>query len=322
MEEESMTTHDQSMRPAALSLASSTSCSRSQTPACCQSRVMTKISIVVPCFNQQEFIAETLDSVLHQSFTDWECIVVNDGSTDDSEAVIQRYVKKDHRFLSFTRKNAGVAAARNFGFAQASGDLFVPLDGEDKIHPDFLRRALECFTKEPDIDLVHCKTQRIGESRKVWRLPEYSYEKLLWQNMIVNTAMYRRDAFFRVGGYSPEMVHGFEDWEFYVRLLSPASKVRFIDAPMFLYRVKKSSRSTELVSLGKVEESQRLIYTRNREAYGPFMENPISAFGARMKEFAPFFSARYRRTLRYAHAAYASVIAVLLVNIAWLLSRQ
>ncbi|SMG13951.1 glycosyltransferase family 2 protein [Paraburkholderia susongensis] len=283
---------------------------------------MTKISIVVPCFNQQEFIAETLESVLHQSFTDWECIVVNDGSTDGSAAVIQRYAEKDPRFLSFTRENGGVAAARNFGFAQASGDLFVPLDGDDQIHPDFLRRALACFTEQPDTDLVHCKTQRIGESKKIWRLPEYSYEKLLWQNMIVNTTMYRRDAFFRVGGYSSEMIHGFEDWEFYVRLLNPASKVRFIDAPMYLYRVKKSSRSTELVTLGKVEESQRLIYTRNRGAYESFMENPISVFGKRMKEFAPFFSSRYRRTLRYVHMGYASVIAGLLIVIAWLLIRH
>jgi glycosyltransferase involved in cell wall biosynthesis len=280
---------------------------------------MTKISIVVPCFNQEEFIGETLESVLRQSYSDWECIIVNDGSTDGSEGIIQQYASRDRRFLPFTRANAGVAAARNFGFSQATGALFVPLDGDDKIHPDFLKLSAECFAAHPDTDLVHCKTKRIGESNKIWRLPEYSYEKLLWQNMIVNTTMYRREGFFRIGGYSSEMIHGFEDWEFYVRLLSPQSKVRFVDAPLYLYRVKKNSRSTELVTLGKVEESQRLIFTRNRAKYEQFLDNPISVVGQRMKEFAPFYSSRYKRQLRYVHAAYAGVIVALLVAGAFLL---
>lgn len=273
---------------------------------------MSKVSIVVPCFNQERFIADTLESVLRQSYSDWECIIVNDGSTDGSDAVIQRYAEKDHRFLPFTKQNGGVAAARNFGFAQAKGELFVPLDGDDKLHRDFLQRAVECFKRQPDTDLVHCKTKRFGANTKVWRLPEYSYEKLLWQNMLVNTAIYRRDAFFRSGGYSQEMVHGFEDWEFYVRLLGPQSKVRFIDAPLFLYRVKGCSRSSEQIESGKIEESQRLIYSRNRANYDQFSANPISTFGQRMNDFAPSYTARYKRQVRYIHAAYGVVIAGLL----------
>ncbi|MFM0280103.1 glycosyltransferase family A protein [Paraburkholderia sediminicola] len=273
---------------------------------------MSKVSVVVPCFNQEEFIAEALESVLRQSYSDWECIIVDDGSTDESQAIIQRYAAKDPRFLVVTKVNGGVAAARNFGFAQARGTLFVPLDGDDKLHPDFLGRAVECFTAQPDTDLVHCKTKRFGATSKVWRLPEYSYEKLLWQNMIVNTTMYRREAFLRVSGYSSEMIHGFEDWDFYVRLLSPQSKVRFIDAPLFLYRVKKSSRSTEQVESGKIEESQRLIYARNRPIYEQYTANPISVFGKRMKDFAPSYTARYKRQVRYIHAAYWAVIACLL----------
>jgi Glycosyltransferases involved in cell wall biogenesis len=100
---------------------------------------MSKVSIVVPCFNQEAFIAEALESVLRQSYSDWECIIVNDGSTDGSEAIIERYAKKERRFLSLAKENGGVAAARNFGFARASGALFVPLDGDDKLHPDFLQ---------------------------------------------------------------------------------------------------------------------------------------------------------------------------------------
>lgn len=160
---------------------------------------MPTVSIVVPCFNQEAFIAEALDSLLAQSYTDWECIVVNDSSTDGSKAIVDAYAKKDSRILSLTKENGGVAAACNFGFFQARGSLFVPLDGNDKIHPDYLKRAVECFEAFPNTVLVHTGTQSFGAKRKVWRSPEYSYEKLLWQNLIVNTTMYRREAFQRAG---------------------------------------------------------------------------------------------------------------------------
>jgi glycosyltransferase involved in cell wall biosynthesis len=281
---------------------------------------MPTVSIVVPCFNQEAFIADALESVLAQSYSDWECIVVNDGSTDGSQAIIQEYVKKDRRFLSLSKENGGVAAARNFGFAQARGTLFVPLDGDDKIHSDYLQLAVECFEAFPDTVLVHTGTQRFGESRKVWRLPEYSYEKLLWQNMLVNTTMYRREAFLRAGGYSPEMVYGFEDWEFYVRMLRPESHVQYIKEPLYLYRIKKSSRSTELVEQGNVAESQRLIYERNRDRYAEHAANPISVFGQRMKDFAPMYTARYKRQARYLHVGYGIVVLGLVGVIALLIA--
>lgn len=273
---------------------------------------MPTVTVVVPCYNQQAFIAEALESVLNQSFKDWECIVVDDGSNDGSNEIGQRYVARDPRFRAFSKPNGGVAAARNFGFSHARGTLFVPLDGDDKLHPDYLRLAVECFDAFPDTVLVHTGTQRFGENRKPWRLPQYSYEKLLWQNMIVNTSMYRRDAFERAGGYACEMVHGFEDWEFYVRLLCPDSVVQYIDEPLFFYRIKKSSRSTQLVDQHKLEESQRLIFERNRDVYLEYATNPINVFGKRMKDFAPTFTARYKRQARYLHAAYGAVIAGLL----------
>jgi glycosyltransferase involved in cell wall biosynthesis len=273
---------------------------------------MPTVSIVVPCFNQEAFIAEALDSVLAQSYTDWECIVVNDGSTDGSAAIIDAYAKKDSRILSLTKENGGVAAARNFGFFQARGSLFVPLDSNDKIHPDYLKRVVECFEAFPNTVLVHTGTRGFGENRKVWRLPEYSYEKLLWQNLLVNTTTYRREAFHRAGGYAPEMAHGFEDWEFYVRLLGPDAHVQYIREPLYLHRVKKSSRATEPLEEGEIEESQRLIYELNRERYADHNANPISVFGKRMKDFAPVHAARYKRRARYLHAVYGVLVVVLL----------
>jgi glycosyltransferase involved in cell wall biosynthesis len=283
---------------------------------------MPKVSIVVPCFNQEAFIGETLESVKRQRFDDWECIVVNDGSTDGSQAIIDRYVKKDQRFLTFTKENGGVASARNFGFAQARGSLFVPLDGDDKLHPDFLWLCFERFALRPETDLVHTKTKRIGDSRKVWHLPSYSYEKLLWQNMIVNTSMFRRDAFLATGGYAQDMRHGFEDWEFYIRLLKPESVVEFVNLPLFYYRVKKGSRSHEQISRGRLGESQRMIFERNRDAYAHFLNNPVGVIGERIKDFAPVHTARYKRSLRYWITGYSVVAVALLLVIVFLIARR
>ncbi|MEJ0003358.1 MAG: hypothetical protein WDN30_07085 [Pararobbsia sp.] len=98
--------------------------------------------------------------------------------------------------------------------------------------------------------------------------------------------------------------------------------MRFIDTPLFLYRVAEKSRSSEQIESGKIEESQRLIYTRNRQIYERFTENPISVFGKRMKDFGPSYAARYKRSLRYLHMAYGAVIAVGLPVVVDLLLRK
>ncbi|TDV24052.1 glycosyltransferase involved in cell wall biosynthesis [Paraburkholderia caballeronis] len=270
-----------------------------------------KVSIVVPCFNQERFIGETLQSVAAQGYRDWECIVVDDGSTDGSADIIASFVQSDPRFRYIHKPNSGVAASRNLGFAHATGSYFLPLDGDDRLHPDFLASVMDCFGRHPAATLVHCRTRLFGAKNRIWRLPDYSYEKLLLQNMLVNSAVFRRDAFERSGGYSEEMVHGFEDWEFYVRLLDPQSEVRLVKKPLFYYRVKEVSRTTEQIQSGRVEESMRLIYARNSERYRAISHNPIGVFSRRMKDFAPTFTARYKRQITYLHTAYLLVIVSL-----------
>ena len=272
---------------------------------------MSKVSIVVPCFNQETFILDALKSVLAQTYKDWECIIVDDGSTDDSAVIIQNFIQNQTKFTCIKKVNGGVSSARNLGFAQATGDYFLPLDGDDKLHPKFLQEVMTCFSNYPQTDLVHCGTRLFGAKNKLWRLPSYTYEKLLWKNMIVNSSVFRKEAFSGTTGYSEEMVHGFEDWEFYIRLLNPNSQVRFIDSSLFFYRVKNTSRSTRQFESGMAEESMRQIHARNKHVYEQFNENPIAVFSNRMNDFAPMYTARYRRQIAYIHAAYLLLIAAL-----------
>jgi glycosyltransferase involved in cell wall biosynthesis len=278
------------------------------------------VSIIVPCFNQAGFIRETLDSVAQQTYASWQCIVVDDGSTDDTEAVVQRHIAGDARFSYVRKANGGVAAARNLGISLSTGEFILPLDGDDKIHKQYVQRAIEYFIKHPATDLVYSKVMLFGAKQGIWRLPHFSYQKLLFENMIVNSAIFRRALFDRTTGYAEHMVHGFEDWEFYIRLLNADSVVHRFNAPLFLYRIKPQSRSTEQISGGHFDQSVRQIYESNPQAYGELMANPIAHFKSQRQLFRPDMVSRYKRQRVQLHCFYGAIIALMLTALVTRLS--
>ena len=104
------------------------------------------ISVVIPCYNQAEFLPETLDSLIAQDYRDWEGIIVNDGSLDNTEEVALTYLKKDRRLKYIKKENGGLSSARNCGIEHASGEFILPLDSDDIIKPEYLSKAIEAFS--------------------------------------------------------------------------------------------------------------------------------------------------------------------------------
>ena len=96
------------------------------------------VSIIIPCYNQAKFLQETLQSVNHQTYSNWECIIINDGSPDNTEEIALEWCYKDVRFKYFKKENGGLSSARNFGILHARGDLILPLDADDKISKNYL----------------------------------------------------------------------------------------------------------------------------------------------------------------------------------------
>src|SRR5450631_1131590 len=92
------------------------------------------VSIIVPCYNHAHYLEEALDSVLQQSFSNWECIIINDGSTDNTKSVGEAYVNKDPRFRLINIQNSGVSVAKNTAIAEAKGTYIFPLDADNKMH--------------------------------------------------------------------------------------------------------------------------------------------------------------------------------------------
>ena len=111
------------------------------------------ISVVIPAYNAEQFLDETLESVLSQTYENWECIIVNDGSTDNTESIAKKWCEKDARFCYFYKENSGVSDTRNLGIKEARGEYIAFLDADDLYMPNFLEICLENLV-EKDVDLV------------------------------------------------------------------------------------------------------------------------------------------------------------------------
>ena len=235
---------------------------------------MPKISILVPAYNTAPFISETLDSVLAQTFTDWECIVVNDGSTDSTEEIVKKYVAADSRFKLISRENGGPSAARNAGIDAASGEYILPLDSDDRIGAEYIEMALDVFAKNPSVKLVYCRARFFGESNSAWKLPEYRYERMITTNCIFCSSVFRRADAVEAGCYDESFVKGYEDWDFLLRLLGPQDTVVRLDKELFFYRQHTNSHNSEALSDEK--ELLQRIASKYPDIYKPYVENIIS----------------------------------------------
>lgn len=233
------------------------------------------ISVVVPCFEQAQFLEEALESVFQQIHTDWECIIVNDGSTDDTEKIARQWQLKDYRFKYLYQENQGLSTARNTGVKRSNGKYILPLDADDKIAPNYLELALKTFLKKPHVKVVYCRAIKFGLVNEYWHLKSFSLEALSKKNMIFAAAVYRKEDWERVGGYDTEMKYGWEDWEFWIAILKNGGDVEQLKMNGFYYRIKEKSMLTTIDS----KQSKYLLeYVSVKHAdffvryYGSFIE--------------------------------------------------
>ena len=201
------------------------------------------VSIIVPCYKQACYLPEALQSVLSQTFQDWECIIVNDGSPDKTEEVARQFITADSRIKYIYQENQGVSATRNNAVAHSTGKYILPLDADDIIMPTYLQKAVDYLESHPECNIVTCKAKMFGAMNKNWVFDDYDYSELKWKNTIMNSSVFRREDFDRTSGYNVNMVHGYEDWEFWITLLNENSKVHRLDEFLYYYRKAKNSRN-------------------------------------------------------------------------------
>lgn len=203
------------------------------------------VSVIMPCYNQGNYLPEALESIISQTYPKWECIIINDGSTDHSERVAKEYCRKDSRIRYIYQENAGVIAARNHAVSESLGEFILPLDADDTVSCHYLEKAVHVLTTDPSCKIVYGKGWLTGEKNEPFILPPFSIEGLLRDNCIFNSAIYRHQDFDNVGGYNPNMKEGYEDWNLWLSLLEGGGYAHKLDEVVYYYRIQSKSRTTE-----------------------------------------------------------------------------
>jgi glycosyltransferase involved in cell wall biosynthesis len=228
------------------------------------------ISVIVPCYNQANFLDETLNSILNQSYTNWECIIVNDGSPDDTENVAKKWTNKDHRFKYISKENGGLSSARNSGLEAAKGDFIQFLDSDDLLSSDKFQKSIDAVEKD-GADVVISNFIRfkknLNQLKKAFcKLEEqtFTYESILLQwdrrfSIPIHCGLFKRETIGNVR--FNEKLKAKEDWFFWIQTFKSNPKVSFINENMAQYRMhNKGMTKNNALMEENLRKAYLLIY--------------------------------------------------------------
>lgn len=233
------------------------------------------VTIITPCFNSENYIAETLNSVMAQDYPNWECIVVDDGSTDNSATIVKEMSAREPRIKYLIQPNSGASTARNKGIKESRGKYILPLDSDDLIHPSYLTKAVDILESHPKIKVVYCDVKLFGDKNKDLIHKDYSFKSLITQNMLVVSSMYRREDYDKTNGYDPRMFSS-EDWEFWISLLKDGGEVFKIPEHLLYYRKHAGSKNKK--NHKKRAILRQYVFQKHKELYLDLFENPIQIY--------------------------------------------
>ena len=223
---------------------------------------MPKVSVIIPTYNREEFITETINSVLNQTYKDFEIIVIDDGSTDNTKQKLERFGSK---IKLIEQKNSERAVARNNGVKNSSGEYIAFLDSDDIWIENKLEKQIELLDSKSDAILTYGQCLRINEhgqkiktaKRQLKGFSGDVFENLLMRNFVVSpTPVIKREYFEKTIGFQTKYIP-YEDWEFWLRF-SLLGKFYFLNTPSAYYRIHKN-QSVKLVLAEKIENVTILL---------------------------------------------------------------
>jgi len=241
---------------------------------------MVKVSVIIPCYNQGQYVDEAVDSILNQTFQDFEIIIVNDGSTD--ELTIERlkqYHKPKTRVLH--TENQGLPYARNTGIETAKGEYILPLDADDYFGATFLEKAVHVLDTQPKTGVVTCGMQCFGVSQKKHLPKGGGVKNFLAQNNACVASMFRKICWEQAGGYN-ETPKGYEDWNLWLDITKRGWLVYVISEYLFYYRRRPGSMIRESDEMKPALIKQ--LVNNHRELFEQYVDEVI--FGKEQKILA------------------------------------
>ncbi len=215
------------------------------------------VSIIIPTFNRAHLIGETLDSVLAQTYPNWECIIVDDGSTDDTAKLIANYISKDNRFRYHHRPDGrikGANACRNYGFELSKGEFIKWFDSDDVMLSNLLDKQILSFNK--DVDVSVCKLTSydfdkgisLKENRifATYLIEDYFIGKI---SFYISGPLWKRSFLEEQSDLFDVSITNLDDWDFNLRMLYQKPSIVYIDEPLIQYRIHGDSLSKEINKL-------------------------------------------------------------------------
>lgn len=222
---------------------------------------MTKVSIIIACYNQAQYLADAVESVLdqHYEMSGTEIIVINDGSSDDTKEVASLYPVR-----LINQENRGLPAARNIGIKESTGNLILPLDADDRLHPDFLNKTVPIINESPQTGVVHVHRQHFGLIQSIKYSPEFSIERLKVKCPLNYCSLYRKEVWESCKGYDERFVLGYEDWDFWFGAAKMGWNFQLVDEVLFYYRKHGYSMSD------RAKENHKFLYGMIIDKYPHF----------------------------------------------------
>ena len=235
------------------------------------------VSVIVPCYNQAQYLSESLDSVISQTYPSWECIIVNDGSPDNTEEIALKYCEIDSRIRYHKKQNGGLADARNAGIAISTGEYILPLDADDKIGSNYLSEGVDILNRNISVKIVYCDAVFFGEKNGKWLLPTFDLKNMLLYNHIFCSSFFRRVDYECTNGYDKAMKFGWEDWEFWLAILENGGDVYKLNNTNFFYRIRIGSLVSSMNNDHRVY-LRKIIYLKHNKMYDSLFSDPISLY--------------------------------------------
>jgi glycosyltransferase involved in cell wall biosynthesis len=227
------------------------------------------VSVVIPCHGQARYLAEAVESVVGQTFADWEIVIVDDGSPDDTADVAGTLIAAhpDRRIRLLRQANQGTPGARNAGIAASSGRYILPLDADDVLLPAMLERTVSLLEAEPALAIAYTDYRRFGSETGDVATGPWTMAALSYSCPLSSTTLYRREVWDAVGGYNTNMHHGYEDWDFWIGAAERGFLGRRIAAPLWLYR--KAPQSRNVAAIGREPEILEQIRRNHPAVFTP-----------------------------------------------------
>jgi glycosyltransferase involved in cell wall biosynthesis len=244
------------------------------------------ISIVIPCYNDAQYIEQSVLSALNQTYPNIEVIVVDDGSDIGTKTILRKIEPQIAKLI--TQENQGQSTARNVGIKEGNGEYILVLDSDDFFESSFCEKAISILLLKNGVKIVSCYTNLLFDDGRleVFEMMGGDLACFLCKNYALGSSMFRKEDWLSSGGYDESMKQGYEDWEFYIRLLKNGGNAEIIKEPLYTYR-KRSNTTTDKAN-DKKYELLNYIYTKHQNLYKEnfelFMKHVLYRMGREEKE--------------------------------------